>query len=395
MIRPGSTIGVLGGGQLGRMFVQAASPAGYRIIIRTDDAAGGPAAQVADAEFVGAYDDTELNLAFAKECDVVTSEFENLPVELLRHLTDVLPVRPGAGALFICQHRRREKEFLAANGFPHAQFEVVRSASEVCSALRVVGGRGILKTAAFGYDGRGQIRLQAPADNEWCQRLCVDAWEELGVEEAVLEGFVPFDREISVVGARGFKGEWVAFPPGENVHTGGILDYTIAPARVSVRVATRAVDLAHHIAIALDYVGTIGIEFFVLPDDSLVVNEIAPRPHNSGHHTIDACTVSQFGLQLQAVTGRALGHPIQHSPAVMVNLLGEHWSAGEPLWSVVNHDPSLRVHLYGKQGARPGRKMGHLTVLARPHESVEKQLVRALALRSQLDSRQFQTDIEG
>lgn len=380
-IQPGATIGVLGGGQLGRMFIEEAQAHGFRCIVRTDEAPGGPGAQVADGEFVGPFDSDEINDAFARCCAVITAEFENLPGALLADVARRAPLRPGAMSVTTCQHRRREKEFLASNTIPHAPFVVVRSAEEVCSALTSVGGRGILKSAAFGYDGRGQIRLATFASESACREQCRAAWAELAVDEAVLEGFVDFVREISVVGARGADGSWVAFPPGENVHVDGILDYTVAPACVSDAVVAQAVAIAEFIASALDYVGTIGVEFFVLPDDSLVVNEMAPRPHNSGHHTIDACSISQFGLQLQAVTGQSLTVPSQHSSAVMVNLLGDLWGVGGPDWLAVDGQPGCSLHLYGKASARPGRKMGHLTVLAQPGESRAALIDRALALR--------------
>ena len=378
-------IGVLGGGQLGRMLIREAAARGYCCVVRTNDAPGGPAAQVADAEFVGPYDDDSVNVAFVNACTVVTSEFENLPPSLLDTLAAFVPVRPSSFSLSTCQHRRREKEFLAALGVPHAPFVVVRSADEVCSALRKMGGRGILKTAAFGYDGRGQIRLEASSNDASAgEASCASAWRELGVDEAVFEGFVSFVQEISVVGARGADGSWVTFAPGENSHVGGVLDYTIAPARIAPDVAVEAGLLARKIADALDHVGTIGVEFFVLSDGSLVVNEMAPRPHNSGHHTIDACTVSQFGLQLQATLGIELDEPGQHCRAIMVNLLGELWATGEPRWSNVESDPTVRLHLYGKASARSGRKMGHLTVLALPGEDVDAHLARTLAIRVKL-----------
>ena len=382
-----SVIGVLGGGQLGRMLIQEAAARGYRCVVRTNEAPGGPAAQVAHAEFVGPYDDDAVNVAFVNTCTVVTSEFENLPASLLDTLAARVSVRPSSFSLSICQHRRREKEFLAALRVPHAPFVVVRSADELCSALKKMGGQGVLKTAAFGYDGRGQIRLKATprsTSGPACEASCASAWRELGVDEAVLEGFVSFVQEISVVGARGSDGSWVAFAPGENSHVGGVLDYTIAPARIEPNVALEAGLLARKIADALDHVGTIGVEFFVLSDGSLIVNEMAPRPHNSGHHTIDACTVSQFGLQLQATLGIALDEPGQHCSAIMVNLLGELWATGEPLWSNLEGDPTVRLHLYGKASARPGRKMGHLTVLALPGEHVDAHLARALAIRAGL-----------
>lgn len=376
------TIGVLGGGQLGRMLALDARANGLRCVVRTDEQPGGPAAGVADDEFVGPYDDAALNAAFADACDAVTAEFENLPAALLQALAQRRPVRPSADSISICQHRRREKEFLVANAIPHAPFAVVRSADEVVSALGSLGGRGILKTAAFGYDGRGQERLD---ESKVSTDAIVEAWDRLGVNEAVLEQLVDFECEISVIGARGHDGAWVAYPPGENVHASGILDHTIAPARVPAAVATEAVRWARTIAEALGHVGVIGVELFVLADGSLLVNEMAPRPHNSGHHTIDACTVSQFGQQWRAGLGVGLGDASQHTPAVMLNLLGDLWSRGEPDWPKVVDDPTVRLHLYGKTDPRPGRKMGHLCVLATSGESMSALIARALAIRRRLE----------
>jgi 5-(carboxyamino)imidazole ribonucleotide synthase len=378
MVLPaGSTIGILGGGQLGRMLAIEAKGRGYRCIVRTDESAGGPAAQVADGEHLGPYDDDAINAAFIAECDVVTSEFENLPGDLLNSLSQRVPVRPHSVSLVVCQHRRREKEFLAAHDIPHAPFRLVRSASDLRLAMTEMNGPAILKTAAFGYDGKGQVRLSIGSDPEV-------AWDELGAEEGVLEKFVDFALEISVVGARGVDGEWVAFPAGENVHRNGVLDYTIAPARISHETARRASGLARGIAEALDHVGTIGVEMFMLSDGSLMVNEMAPRPHNSGHHTIEACNTSQFGQQWRAAVGAPLGDPTQHTPAVMLNLLGDVWANGEPDWSLVSAHANAYLHLYGKSEARPGRKMGHLTLLASPGESLDEVLAAGLALRSAL-----------
>lgn len=368
------------------MLALDARAAGYRVVVRTDESPGGPAAQVSDGEFVGAYNDAVVNEAFVAACDVITSEFENLPVSLLDSLAASRSVRPGSFSLSVCQHRRREKEFLASHNIPHAPFAVVRSGPETAQALVGLGGRGILKTAAFGYDGKGQVVLDARAglSAEDAARQAEAAFGGLGVDEAVLEQFVPFVKEISVVGARSLDGAWVAFAPGENLHSGGILDYTVAPARVSSAVAASAVALAGRIAEALEHVGTIGVEMFVMDDGSLVVNEMAPRPHNSGHHTIDACVTSQFGQQRRAVVGAPLGDPTQHTSAVMLNLLGDLWAAGEPRWSVLEGVDSARLHLYGKASARPGRKMGHLTVLAESGEGDEALLKRALSLRAAL-----------
>jgi 5-(carboxyamino)imidazole ribonucleotide synthase len=360
-----TTLGVLGGGQLGRLLALDARAHDIRVVVRTDEVGGGPAEQVADLTFRGAYDDELVNDLFADQCDAITAEFENLPTMLLERFAEDVPVRPSAASIGICQHRRREKEFLAANGFAHAPFEVVQSSDQLVGALTKFDGRAILKTAAFGYDGKGQRRFDPEL-----------ARADLAVtEESILEAFVPFVRELSVVGARSVDGTWVPFAVGENVHMHGILDHTIAPARVSEEVATNAQATAGRIAVALGHVGAIGVEFFLLADDSLVVNEMAPRPHNSGHHTIDACVTSQFGQQWRAALGRDLGDPTQHTPAVMVNLLGDQWVNGEPNWSTLG--PDARLHLYGKADPRPGRKMGHITFLDTSPED-------ALAARARL-----------
>ena len=377
------TIGVLGGGQLGRMLALDARANGIRCVVRTDESPGGPAAQVADSEFIGPYDDEMVNAAFIDACDVITAEFENLPTALLNALAERRPVRPSAISIGICQHRRREKEFLFTHAIPHAPFAVVHSAEEVHAALASLGGRAILKTAAFGYDGRGQERL----DGSSMSTVAIDeAWARLDADEAVLEQLVDFACEISVVGARAHDGAWVSYPPGENVHVSGILDHTVAPARVDSSVATEAAEWAKAIADALGHVGTIGVEFFVLADGSLVVNEMAPRPHNSGHHTIDACEVSQFGQQWRATLGLPLADASQRASAVMVNLLGDAWSNGEPNWDATMNDPTVRLHLYGKSEPRIGRKMGHLCVLGRPGESMTALVARALAVRHRLVS---------
>ena len=344
-----TTLGVLGGGQLGRMLAIDAMAHGVRVVVRTDEAAGGPAEQVCDAAFLGPYDDDEMNVAFAKHCDAVTTEFENLPPALLRLLSEFVPVRPGADSLEICQNRRREKEFLAAHGVPHAPFAIVARTSDLAPALQRFDHHAILKTSAFGYDGKGQTRFRPGSE-------LIEV-----MQESVLEGVVPFIRELSVVGARSLDGAWCPFAVGENIHIGGILDHTIAPARVSAAVSQSAQELAGRIATDLGHVGTIGVEFFLLDDETLVVNEMAPRPHNSGHHTIEACATSQFGQQWRAALGQPLGDPTQHTPAVMVNLLGDLWAGGEPDWSLL--DSSAHLHLYGKSEPRAGRKMGHLTVL--------------------------------
>jgi 5-(carboxyamino)imidazole ribonucleotide synthase len=376
MLEPQATIGILGGGQLGRMFAIEAKLRGYRTLVRTDEFPSGPAAQVADGEIVGPYDDETLNARFVSDVDVVTAEFENLPQSLLDELAYSVPVHPSGFSIGTCQNREKEKTFLAVHAIPHAPFSVVLSASQAHVAFATFNTKCVLKTAAFGYDGRGQVVLN-PGDDAGV------AFDSLKVDRAVLEQWVPFDTEISVVGARTVQGEWVAFTPGENVHKDGILDYTVAPARVKGSVLAAAVSLAGRVAEALDHVGTLGVEMFVMADGSLVVNEMAPRPHNSGHHTIDACVTNQFAQQLLAVVGAPLGDPTQHTPAVMVNLLGDLWANGEPNWDLTLH-PRAHLHLYGKEVARPGRKMGHLTMLG---DTVEQALTEALALRNRLDTR--------
>jgi 5-(carboxyamino)imidazole ribonucleotide synthase len=340
------------------MLAESAKRHGYRTIVRTDDAPGGPASRIADAEICAPYNDDEANQRFISQVDVVTAEFENLPESLLVWIAESKPMRPNPQAIVTCQHRQREKEFLAANAIPHAAFRVISSAQECEVAFGELGPKAILKSAAFGYDGRGQIRLDA---NGPTRNTPSEAWKELNVPAAVMEQFVPFVSELSIVGARSQSGAWVAFAPNANVHVNGILDTTTAPADVPAEVARQAEAIAHSIADKLRYIGTLAVEFFVLADDSLVVNEIAPRPHNSGHHTIDSCASSQFDLQLRATVGLDLGDVTQHSPAVMHNLLGDLWANGEPDWATMTTQPGSHLHLYGKTDPRPARKMGHLT----------------------------------
>ncbi len=377
-----ATLGVLGGGQLGRMLAMDAQAAGHRVVVRTDEPAGGPAAQVAVGEVSAPYDDAQANLQFVSQCDAVTIEFENLPPELLDEIAATVPVRPGAVSVQTCQHRRREKEFLRQHGFAHADFEVVRSADELSAAVAKLGGAAIAKTAAFGYDGKGQVRFRSTNGAGISAAEAESAWQELEAPEVVVEQFVNFQRELSVVGVRGADGEWVAFAPGENVHVGGVLDYTVVPATVSAETAAHAQHLAGQIAAALGHVGVLGVEFFVLDDGRLVVNEMAPRPHNSGHHTIDACVTSQFGQQWRAALGLPLGDPSPTVAAVaMCNLLGDLWANGEPRWEFLQSAPNAHLHLYGKSLPKPGRKMGHLTVTAATADQARQ---RVLELRSQL-----------
>jgi 5-(carboxyamino)imidazole ribonucleotide synthase len=355
-VLPGRTVGILGGGQLGRMFAIAARRMGYRVhaLDPTDDC---PAGQVADVEVSAAYDDVEAARRFAAGVDVVTFEFENIPAETLAAVAEVRPVRPSPEVLHVCRHRLREKDFLRQHGFPVTGYRAVQSAAEVTQALRDLGLPAVLKTADFGYDGKGQVRLDRPDQ-------AAAAWQGLGRPLGVLEAFVPFVKEISVICARTARGEVLCYPPAENEHRRHILDVTTVPARLQPAVARRAAGLAVAVAEALQVVGVLAVEMFLLDTGELLVNELAPRPHNSGHFSVDACVTSQFEQQLRAVCGLPLGDVRLHRPAAMANLLGDLWAGGEPDWEAALAFPEVKLHLYGKREARPGRKMGHLTALA-------------------------------
>jgi 5-(carboxyamino)imidazole ribonucleotide synthase len=350
---PGSAIGVMGSGQLGRMFAIAARRMGYRIHIFSPDT-DTPAGQLADMEVASPYEDECAVTAFARNVDVLTFEFENIPARTIEWAAAHTVVRPAGSVLDICQHRLREKQFLAAAGIPVAPFLPVSTAASLDDALASLGYPAILKTAAFGYDGKGQSKISSPAD---ARSLQIAA-------PSVLEAFISFDREISVLVARGVDGVAATFPVCENIHRNHILDITIAPACVSPEVEQSARDLALRVAEKLGLVGLLAVEMFLLPDSSLIVNELAPRPHNSGHFTFDACVTSQFEQQLRAICGLPLGSTDLMRPAAMANLLGDIWANGEPDWAAAARYPSVKIHLYGKSGPRPGRKMGHLTALA-------------------------------
>lgn len=371
-VLPGGTLGVLGSGQLGRMLVLAAKRLGYRVVVFSPDS-DTPAGSVADAERVAAYDDMNALTAFAKEVDVITLEFENIPVTALEAAAIYAPVRPGWQALYTAQHRLREKTFLAKEGVPTAPFRPIRKAEDLELALRELGAPAVLKTAGFGYDGKGQRVVRSLEEAE-------RAFADLN-ETCVLEAFIDFGSELSVVAARAMDGTFMPFAVAENRHKNHILDVTLAPADVPNSVAEEALTLTRHIMESLGVFGVLCTEFFLTQEDKLLVNEIAPRPHNSGHITIEACSVSQFEAQLRAVCGLPLAQTAQR-PAAMVNLLGDLWDGGEPDWTVVLREPGAFLHLYGKAEARPGRKMGHITVLAEtPQEAAE----RAVALRRKLN----------
>jgi 5-(carboxyamino)imidazole ribonucleotide synthase len=369
IIKPGSTIGVLGGGQLGRMFAMAARRLGYRVhTLAPDDDT--PTGQVADVEINASYDDLDAIRAFARAVDVVTFEFENVSAEAAEEAEAHAIVRPSGHALHVAQNRLREKAFVADLGLPVTPFAPVRTDRELAAAINKVGVPAVLKTAAFGYDGKGQVKVASAGDG-------VAAWESLGRAEAILEGFIDLDREISVIGARGVGGEWSYFGPIENAHDRHILDVSVMPTGVPERTARLAVDVTRCVMTALEYVGILCIEFFIARDGSLMVNELAPRPHNSGHLTIEACRTSQFEQQLRAICGLPLGSPDTLQPAAMANLLGDLWEPGEPDWSTVLAFPAVKLHLYGKAAARPGRKMGHLTALAPTREEARALVIDA------------------
>jgi 5-(carboxyamino)imidazole ribonucleotide synthase len=355
-IFPGSTIGVLGSGQLGRMFAMAARRMGYLVHTYSPDT-DTPTGQISDVEVVAAYDDLDAVRRFARNVDVVTFEFENIPSSTVDAVAEIVPVRPSGFALETTQHRLREKIFLSQRGYPVTPFRHVRSKVELEKAVAEIGVPSVLKTAGFGYDGKGQtiIRMVADVDR---------AFEALGGAEAVLEAFVDFEREVSVVAARGLDGTMAHFGVVENIHRKHVLDITIAPAVVTPEVSERALEIAESLLEELDIVGVLCVEFFLKADGTLFVNELAPRPHNSGHFTIDACVTSQFEQQLRAVCGLPLGSPELIGPAAMANLLGDIWQSGEPDWVSASKFPGVKLHLYGKKEPRVGRKMGHLTARA-------------------------------
>lgn len=356
MIAPGKTIGIVGGGQLGRMLALTARRLGYRIAVLDPELAC-PAGPVADLALTASFDDSKALRRLAEASDVITYEFENIPAESLRQMASIRPVFPDPSVLHTCQHREREKQFLESSGFPCPKFAVVSSAAELAAALKNFPGKSRLKSSAFGYDGKGQLPLEAGADAS-------QAWSQLGIPRAILEEHVPFVREISVLVARNAQGRSLAFPPLENRHHNGILERTVFPARLADAVANEALALARQIAEKLGLVGLLGVEMFELPNGKILVNELAPRVHNSGHLTVEACHTSQFEQQIRAVCGLPFGLVAPLCPAAMFNLLGDLWAKGEPDWSPVLALPGGVLHLYGKAQARPGRKMGHLTVRA-------------------------------
>jgi 5-(carboxyamino)imidazole ribonucleotide synthase len=366
---PGAVLGVMGGGQLGAMFAMAAKRMGYRVEA-ISDSEDCPAAHHADRVNVGAFDDARELERIARSLDALTFEFENVPIEAAKAMQAAVPVRPAPEVLFTTQDRGREKAFLVEHGFACAPHRVVRSREELHAAVAALGLPAVLKTAAFGYDGKGQRKLETAADVD-------PAWDALGPAALVLEGWIDFDCEISVVAARGLDGATAVYEPSRNVHRHHILDVSSAPAGLPQPVLAAARDIASRILEKLGVVGVTCVEFFVTRDGRVLVNEIAPRPHNSGHLTIEACETSQFEQQVRAVCGLPLGSTKQHAPAAMANLLGDCWSHGEPDWAAALAVPGVSLLLYGKSDPRPGRKMGHLTALAPTVEEAIANVTRA------------------
>lgn len=380
MITPGSTIGILGGGQLGRMLVLAGRAMGYRFHI-FDPSGPSTAGMVADHEVNAPYSDQEALKAFAEAVDIITLEFENIPVEVVDFLSAIKPVMPGKQALHICQHRQREKDFLKKSGLPCVPFEYADSPESLKAAFQTIGFPCVIKTAAFGYDGKGQIKLNAAEEAEDCDYL----WNYLErPPRVVVEKWIDHIGEFSVVCARKADGSKITFPMSENIHVQHILHASIVPARITNSTVSAGETLAKDIAEKLNVVGLIAVELFLEEDGSLIVNEMAPRPHNSGHYTIDGCVTSQFEQHVRAVANLPFGSTDLKHATVMINLLGDIWQDGEPDWSHLLGHPNVKLHLYDKGEARPGRKMGHFCVIG---DDVEKALESAEAIFNALTSK--------
>ena len=369
---PGATLGVVGGGQLGRMFALAAKVMGYQVVVLDPDPAS-PAGQIADTHLKADYRDAVALLRMGSLCDAVTTEFENVPAESMAMLAKHCRVAPTAEALAVAQDRLAEKTHARASGCETAPFANIETAADLDAAWAGVGAPALLKTRRLGYDGKGQARVDS-------REGLAAAFRQLGGVPCLLEGFLPLEREVSVVLARNVHDQIAFFPVAENQHRHGILDISIVPARIPEALAERARDMAAHLARELDYVGVMAVEFFVLRDGRIVFNEMAPRPHNSGHYTLDACATDQFQQQVRALCGLPLGDPRLLSPVAMVNLLGDVWQP-DPAWGELLRHPGVQLHLYGKAEARPGRKMGHYNCLA---PTLEAALDLALETRAAL-----------
>ena len=376
-------IGVMGGGQLGRMLSLASRKMGVSVLAWTGGDRSG-AASTADRIIDKAFDDPSALEDFTQSVGAATVEFENLPVETLKQVEGKIPLRPGSQAVSICQHREREKKFLSENGFACANFRLAHDLDSFSEGIKQIGTPLIVKTAEFGYDGKGQLRLS----DQLSQNDIEEAWKTFEGGRVVIEECISLDTELSVLVARDSKGNTVHYDPVENIHRNHILDISIVPARIPTEIQKSASDTALEIAQSMNYVGMLAVEFFVSSDGRLLVNELAPRPHNSGHHTIDACFSSQFEQQARATADIPLGCPQLLSPVIMINLLGDLWQdpLTPPDWNEILAIKGTSLHLYGKREARPGRKMGHINILA---DSVEECLKKARSIRQELDLPDF------
>ena len=366
-ILPGAALGVFGSGQLGRMFATAAARLGYRVHVYSPEA-DTPAGQVADRQTVASYDDLQAVAKFAKSVDVVTLEFENVSTAATDEAAKFAPVHPSSHVLYLTQDRLREKRFLQSAGIASTEFAEVSNSAELAQAVENIGTPAVLKTTAWGYDGKGQAKIESPGEAE-------TAWQRLQQQPVIYESWVEFEHELSVIIARSTNGQIVAYEPMLNDHVNHILDTTACPADELAEVADEARQIAKHVAVQLEAYGVLAVEFFLTKSGKLLVNEIAPRPHNTGHLTIEACVTSQFEQQVRATCGLPLGNPDFRSPAAMANLLGDLWQNGEPEWLKVLATRNCFLHLYGKKSPKPGRKMGHLTLLANSARSAQEQVI--------------------
>jgi len=376
MILPGATLGLLGGGQLGRMFTVAARTMGYEVMVLDPDV-GSPAGAFATEHICAAYDDGASLARLASECAAVTTEFENIPASSLLTIAEHIPVRPSATAISIAQDRIIEKQTLRNIGLDTVDYHVIQNESDLERAIEHIPFPAILKTATLGYDGKGQVVISNSSDLK-------PAFQQLGAKPCVLEQRIDLACEISVVLARSVCGHIETFSVAENSHENGILDISIVPARVKSEVSSKAEKMARILAEELDYCGVLAVEFFVDMNDRLMINEMAPRPHNSGHYTLDACLTNQFQQQVRTVCGFKPGKTELTTPAVMVNIMGDLWSGGTPAWDELLKNPGVFLHLYGKKEPRPGRKMGHFCCVGMDAESLLSQartLKKALSLK--------------
>ncbi len=373
-LHPGATIGVLGGGQLARMLAMEARRMGYHVGVVDPDETG-PGAQLADFCVVGQLNDTQAAMNLARRCDVLTLDTEHVPAALLEELETVVPVRPGAQVLAVIQDRARQRAFLSELGIPQPVFAYVTDEASLKAAALEVGFPAVLKTTHSGYDGKGQARVESAEG-------LAEAWQRLGRRSAILERFVDFEREVSLLLARDHQGQLVYYPVADNEHRQHVLRTSVVPARLSSHVVEQAQQFGETIATTFDYQGVMAVEFFLTRDHQLLANEIAPRTHNSGHYTFGACVTSQFEQHVRAICGLPLGPTTLLRPAAMVNLFGDLWQAGEPDWlGLLREHPSAKLHLYGKHAARNGRKMGHILCLQRSPDEDVRQEAAALEQR--------------